>query len=118
MATVPHNGTHHTLPTAADHATYALGYDASAPLQAWHTACREAAEALPAGHDAARVRQALQLAQAGAVTLHDLGLGGRVRSGEHTYCVPPDGQGCDCPDAHHRSHACKHALAVHLHRRA
>jgi hypothetical protein len=61
-----------------------------------------------------RLRKALELVQATAVTLHTDG-SASVQSGKQTYTLAPD---CPCADAKHRTELCKHALAVELHRRA
>src|SRR5712691_9910332 len=61
-----------------------------------------------------RLRKALELVQAAAVTLHADGTAS-VQSGKQTYALAPD---CPCADAKHRAELCKHALAVELHRRA
>src|SRR5712691_11147373 len=61
-----------------------------------------------------RLRKALELVGADAVTLHADG-SASVQSGKQTYPLAPD---CHCTDAKHRSALCKHALAVELHRRA
>jgi hypothetical protein len=61
-----------------------------------------------------RMRKALDLVRADAVTLHTDG-SASVQSGKQTYTLAPD---CPCADAKHRAELCKHALAVELHRRA
>ena len=61
-----------------------------------------------------RMRKALELVRADAVTLHTDG-SASVQSGKQTYTLAPD---CPCADAKHRTELCKHALAVELHRRA
>ena len=61
-----------------------------------------------------RMRKALELVRANAVTLHADGTAS-VQSGKQTYPLAPD---CHCADAKHRAELCKHALAVELHRRA
>jgi len=61
-----------------------------------------------------RMRKALDLVLANAVTLHPDGTAS-VTSGKQTYTLAPE---CPCADAKHRSELCKHALAVELHRRA
>ena len=66
-------------------------------------------EALPE-----RMRKALDLVRADAVTLHADGTAS-VLSGKQTYTLAPD---CPCADAKHRAELCKHVLAVELHRRA
>ena len=61
-----------------------------------------------------RMRKALELVRANAVTLHADGTAS-VQSGKQTYTLAPE---CPCADAKHRAELCKHALAVELHRRA
>jgi hypothetical protein len=61
-----------------------------------------------------RMRKALELVRANAVTLHADGTAS-VTSGKQTYTLAPD---CPCADAKHRTELCKHTLAVELHRRA
>jgi hypothetical protein len=61
-----------------------------------------------------RMRQALDLVRADAVTLHADG-SASVQSGKQTYTLAPE---CTCGDAKHRTELCKHTLAVELHRRA
>jgi hypothetical protein len=61
-----------------------------------------------------RMRKALDLVRADAVTLHADGTAS-VQSGKQTYTLAPD---CPCADAKHRTELCKHTLAVELHRRA
>jgi hypothetical protein len=61
-----------------------------------------------------RMRKALDLVRADAVTLHADG-SASVQSGKQTYTLAPD---CPCADAKHRTELCKHTLAVELHRRA
>ena len=61
-----------------------------------------------------RMRKALELVRAHAVTLHADG-SASVQSGKQTYTLAPD---CPCADAKHRTELCKHTLAVELHRRA
>ena len=66
-------------------------------------------EALPE-----RMRKALELVGANAVTLHADG-SASVQSGKQTYTLAPE---CPCADAKHRTELCKHTVAVELHRRA
>ena len=61
-----------------------------------------------------RMRKALELVRADAVTLHADG-SASVQSGKQTYTLAPD---CICGDAKHRTELCKHSLAIELHRRA
>ena len=53
-----------------------------------------------------RLRKALELVHATAVTLHADG-SASVQSGKQTYPLAPD---CHCADAKHRSELCKHAV--------
>ena len=95
---------------------------ASAPVstagERWHHAVAQVeeqlrtklrVEALPE-----RMRKALELVGANAVTLHADGTAS-VQSGKQIYTLAPE---CPCADAKHRTELCKHALAVELHRRA
>ena len=61
-----------------------------------------------------RMRKALDLVLANAVTLHPDGTAS-VQSGNQTYTLSPE---CPCADAKHRTEFCQHSLAVELHRRA
>jgi hypothetical protein len=61
-----------------------------------------------------RLRKALELVLANAVTLHADGTAS-VQSGKQNYTLAPE---CPCADAKHRTELCKHTLAVELHRRA
>ena len=61
-----------------------------------------------------RIRKALDLVLAHAVTVHDDGTAS-VQSGKQTYTLAPH---CPCPDAKNRPELCKHVTAVELHRRA
>ena len=61
-----------------------------------------------------RLRKALDLVRANAVTLHADG-STSVQSGKQTYTLAPE---CTCGDAKNRTELCKHTLAVELHRRA
>jgi hypothetical protein len=63
-----------------------------------------------------RMRKALDLVRADAVTLHADG-SASVQSGKQTYTLAPE-RPCPCADAKHRTELCKHTLAVELHRRA
>ena len=60
-----------------------------------------------------RLRKALELVRANAVTLQADGTAS-VKSGNQTYTLAPE---CTCADAKHRTEFCKHTLAVDLHRR-
>src|SRR5688572_12063108 len=61
-----------------------------------------------------RIRKALDLVLAHAVTLHDDGTAS-VQSGTQTYTLAPH---CPCADAKNRPELCTHTIAVELHRRA
>jgi len=86
--------------------------------QAWQQAVAQVEEQLRAKLRVEvlpeRMRKALDLVRADAVTLHADGTA-RVASGKQTYTLAPD---CPCADAKHRTELCKHTLAVELHRRA
>ena len=86
--------------------------------QAWPQAVTQVEEQLRAKLHVAvlpeRMRKALELVGANAVTLHADG-SASVQSGKQTYTLAPD---CPCADAKHRTELCKHTLAVELHRRA
>ena len=85
---------------------------------AWHEAVAQVEEQLRATLRVEvlpeRMRKALELVRANAVTLHADGTAS-VTSGKQTYTLAPD---CPCADAKHRTELCKHTLAVELHRRA
>ena len=53
-----------------------------------------------------RMRKALDLVRADAVTLHADG-SASVQSGKQTYTLTPD---CPCADAKHRTELCKHTV--------
>src|SRR5712692_4972901 len=53
-----------------------------------------------------RMRKALDLVRADAVTLHADGTAS-VQSGNQTYTLSPE---CKCADAKHRAELCKHAV--------
>jgi hypothetical protein len=61
-----------------------------------------------------RIRNALDLVLAHAVTLHADGTAS-VQGSKDTYTLAPH---CPCPDAKQRTELCKHTIAVDLHRRA
>jgi len=90
----------------------------SAPPQRWQQAVTQVSAQLCAKLRVEvapeRVRKALDLVLANAVTLHADGTAS-VQSGNQTYTLAPE---CTCADAKHRTEFCKHALAVELHRRA
>src|SRR5712671_6259176 len=97
----------HPLPSAQAHAIADLtGYEDAATLR-WQQACVQAANtltALPNGRYVTvrmeRMRQGLELAQGGAVTLPDDGqdLSAVVRSGSHLYQVDTRLLTCTCAD--------------------
>ncbi len=106
----------HAVPTRLVHNIAALyGHDDDT-LLAWQRFCVQAAEALRAEHDSARLTKALALAQDGAVALADDG-GATVDSGTQRYAIAADGT-CACADAQQRGALCKHVLAVAIHRQA
>jgi len=112
--TVPHR-----LPTSQDQAIADLtGYEDAATLR-WQQACVQAANtltALPHGRYVnvrmERMRQGLELAQRGAVTLPDDGqdLSAVVRSGSNLYQVDTRLLTCTCADYQKHLQACKHLL--------
>ena len=83
---------------------------------AWQQACTQAAETLRPQHDRERLAKALALAHEGAVTLDDDGAA-LVTSHGTRYRIDADGL-CHCPDMQNRGVACKHVLAVQIHRQA
>src|SRR5712691_4520498 len=111
----------HPIPTAQAHAIADLtGYDDAATLR-WQQACVQSANnltALPNGRYVAvrmeRIRQGLELAQRGAVTLPEDGeeLSAVVRSGSNLYQVDTRLLTCTCADYQKHLQACKHLLAV------
>ena len=114
----------HRLPTPQDQAIADLtGYEDAATLR-WQQACVQAANtltALPNGRYVnvrmERMRQGLELAQRGAVTLPEDGeeLSAVVRSG-HTVCqVDTRLLTCTCADYQKHLQACKHLLAAEIH---
>src|SRR5438552_7962551 len=114
----------HPLPSAQAHAIADLtGYEDAATLR-WQQACVQAANiltALPNGRYVnvrmERVRQGLELAQRGAVTLPEDGeeLSAVVRSGSNLYQVDTRMLTCTCTDYQKHLQACKHLLAVEVH---
>ena len=86
--------------------------------RAWQQAVTQVSDQLCARLHVAvapeRIRKALDLVLAHAVTLHADGTAS-VTSGTQTYTLSP---ACPCADARHRTEFCKHTLAVELHRRA
>src|SRR2546427_11710284 len=111
----------HPLPSAQAHAIADLtGYEDAATLR-WQQACVQAANtltALPNGRYVngrmGRMRQGLELAQRGAVTLPEDGqqFSAVGRTGNNGYQV--DTPLLTCPGAEYQKHllACKHVLAV------
>jgi hypothetical protein len=114
----------HRLPTPQDQAIADLtGYEDAATLR-WQQACVQAANtltALPNGRYVnvrmERVRQGLELAQRGAVTLPDDGqaLSAVVRSGTTLYQIDMRLLTCTCADYQKHLQACKHLLAAEIH---
>ena len=114
----------HRLPTLQDQAIADLtGYEDAATLR-WQQACVQAANtltALPNGRYVTvrmeRMRQGLELAQRGAVTLPEDGeeLSAVVRSGNNMYQVDTRLLTCTCADYQKHLQACKHLLAVEVH---
>ena len=114
----------HPIPTAQAQAIADLtGYEDAATLR-WQQTCVQAANtltALPNGRYVnvrmERMRQGLELAQRGAVTLPDDGqdLSAVVRSGSNLYQVDTRLLTCTCADYQKHLQACKHLLAVEVH---
>jgi hypothetical protein len=114
----------HRLPTPQDQAIADLtGYEDAATLR-WQQACVQAANtltALPNGRYVTvrmeRMRQGLELAQRGAVTLPEDGeeLSAVVRSGNNVYQVDTRLLTCTCADYQKHLQACKHLLATEIH---
>src|SRR2546426_6703257 len=114
----------HPIPTAQAQAIADLtGYEDAATLR-WQQACVQAANtltALPNGRYVnvrmERMRQGLELAQRGAVTLPEDGqdLSAVVRSGNNLYQVDTRLLTCTCADYQKHLQACKHLLAVEVH---
>src|SRR5256884_3180420 len=114
----------HRLPTPQDQAIADLtGYEDIATLR-WQQACVQAANnltALPNGRYVTvrmeRMRQGLELAQRGAVTLPEDGeqLSAVVRSGNNVYQVDTRLLTCTCADYQKHLQACKHLLATEVH---
>jgi len=99
------------------------GYEDAATLR-WHQACVQAANtltALPNGRYVTvrmeRMRQGLELAQRGAVTLPEDGeqFSAVVRSGNNVYQVDTRLLTCPCADYQKHVQACKHVLATEIH---
>src|SRR4029453_11575913 len=114
----------HRLPTPQDQAIADLtGYEDVTTLR-WQQACMQAANtltALPNGRYVnvrmERMRQGLELAQRGAVSLPDDGedLSAIVRSGNNMYQVDTRLLTCPCADYQKHLQACKHVLAAEIH---
>jgi hypothetical protein len=114
----------HPSPTAQAQAIADLtGYEDAATLR-WQQACIQAANtltALPNGRYVTvrmeRMRQGLELAQRGAVTLPEEGedLSAVVRSGNNIYQVDTRLLTCPCADYQKHLQACKHLLATEVH---
>jgi hypothetical protein len=114
----------HPNPTAQAQAIADLtGYEDAATLR-WQQACVQAANtltALPNGRYVnvrmERMRQGLELAQRGAVTLPEDGedLSAVVRSGNNVYQVDTRLLTCPCADYQKHLQACKHLLAAEIH---
>jgi hypothetical protein len=114
----------HQVPTAQQQAISDLtGYEDAATLR-WQQACVQAANtltALPNGRYVTvrmeRMRQGLELAQRGAVTLPEDGedLSAVVRSGSNLYQIDTRLLTCTCADYQKHLQACKHLLAVEVH---
>ncbi len=114
----------HPLPSAQAQAIADLtGYEDAATLR-WQQACVQAANtltALPHGRYVnvrmERMRQGLELAQRGAVTLPEEGeqLSAVVRSGNNVYQVDTRLLTCPCADYQKHLQACKHLLAAEIH---
>src|SRR2546425_5225035 len=114
----------HRLPTLQDQAIADLtGYEDAATLL-WQQACVQAVNtltALPNGRYVnvrmERMRQGLELAQRGAVTLPEDGeeFSAVVRSGNNMYQVDTRLLTCTCADYQKHLQACKHLLAVEVH---
>src|SRR5262252_6464905 len=114
----------HQVPMAQQQAISDLtGYEDAATLR-WQQACMQAANtltALPNGRYVTvrmeRMRQGLELAQRGAVTLPDDGqdLSAVVRSGSNLYQVDTRLLTCTCADYQKHLQACKHVLAAEIH---
>src|SRR5215475_8308064 len=114
----------HPSPTAQAQAIADLtGYEDTATLR-WQQACVQAANqltALPNGRYVnvrmERMRQGLELAQRGAVTLPEDGeqLSAVVRSGHNVYQVDTRLLTCPCADYQKHLQACKHVLAAEIH---
>ena len=110
-------------PTQAHAIADLTGYEDAATLR-WQQACVQAANtltALPNGRYVTvrmeRMRQGLELAQRGAVTLPEDGeqLSAVVRSGTTLYQIDMRLLTCTCADYLKHLQACKHLLATEIH---
>src|SRR5215510_1205627 len=113
----------HQVPTAQQAISDLTGYEDTATLR-WQQACVQAANtltALPNGRYVSvrmeRMRQGLELAQRGAVSLPEDGedLSAIVRSGNNMYQVDTRLLTCPCADYQKHLQACKHLLAAEIH---
>src|SRR5262250_1261970 len=114
---------HPISPAQAQAIADLTGYEDAATLS-WQQACVQAANtltALPNGRYVTvrmeRMRQGLELAQRGAVTLPEDGedLSAVVRSGNNVYQVDTRLLTCTCADYQKHLQACKHVLAAEIH---
>src|SRR5215510_9399406 len=110
-------------PTQAHAIADLTGYEDAATLR-WQQACVQAANqltALPNGRYVTvrmeRMRQGLELAQRGAVSLSEDGeeLSAAVRSGNTLYQIDMRLLTCTCADYLKHLQACKHLLAAEIH---
>src|SRR4030095_6688430 len=114
----------HPLPSVQAQAIADLtGYEDAATLR-WLQGCVQAGNTLtdlPHGRAVnvrmERMRQGLELAQRGAVTLPEDGeqLSAVVRSGNNVYQVDTRLLTCPCADYQKHLQACKHVLATEIH---
>src|SRR5262245_46076677 len=114
---------HPSLTTQAQAIADLTGYEDAATLR-WQQACVQAANtltALPNGRYVTvrmeRMRQGLELAQRGAVTLSEDGedLSAVVHSGNTLYQIDMRLLTCTCADYQKHVQACKHVLAAEIH---
>src|SRR5215510_3104538 len=110
-------------PTQAHAIADLTGYEDAATLR-WQQACVQAANiltALPNGRYVSvrmeRMRQGLELAQRGAVSLSEDGeeFSAAVRSGSTLYQIDMRLLTCTCADYQKHLQACKHVLAAEIH---
>jgi SWIM zinc finger len=111
------------VPSAQAHTLADLGFEDADTLR-WQYVCKEVAQrltSLPHGRFSymtlERVRQALDLAQRGCVSLSEdpNDLSAEVRSGSAHYQVHMGAGTCQCSDYQKRKTTCKHQLAVDIH---